>query len=348
MRSKIIQLLVFAAVCIGLTFYIGAKIQGFSRTSSYGLSATFSNVSGLGAGDPVRLAGVPVGKVTSVRLVLGTADVHMRVNDSVKVPVDSSVAVRWRNLIGQRYLAIVPGQSPQMLNRGAVITKTTAVVDLGSLVNRLGSLIGEISPQQLNTIFTTLDQALNGNVGNTETLVSDLNDLLGTLASRNQTLSQLLTDYKTITGTLATRDKEIEAMVDNLALLSGAFADNTQLVGSAVDQLSGLSTGLDQLLTTSGAHVSGVVNNLAVLTGVLRARINDLQDTLHNLPTALQALFSVSAQGEFVAVDAICLSVTPTCNYPIILAPPTASSASTGGIPLDSAAAFKSFLLGSP
>jgi phospholipid/cholesterol/gamma-HCH transport system substrate-binding protein len=357
--SKVLRFGLFAAVCISLTVYIGATIANVQTGSTYHLSATFGDVTGLGAGDPVKLAGVPVGQVTSVKLVVGQALVGMAIKTSVKVPSDTQVAVRWRNLIGQRYLSLVPGRSPTMLAPGSHITNTTSVVDLGAVVNELGPLVGQISPQQLDDVFTSLDQALNGNEGNADALVADLNGVLATLAQRNGTISQLLTDYKTITGTLATRDSQIGTMVDNLALLSQAFADNTQLLDSSLTQLSGLSTGLDQLLTTSGSQLKTVVDNLSVLTGILHARVGSLEDALHNLPPALQALFAATSRGGFLDVDLVCLSTTVTCTYPIYLAPPAPSAsgvaasgvaasgvaASAGPVPLDTAAAFRRLIL---
>ncbi|HEY2429578.1 MAG TPA: MCE family protein, partial [Acidimicrobiales bacterium] len=298
MTGRVVGFACFAVVCIVLTVVIGVKIAGVRTGPTYRATADFTDVTGLLAGDPVTLAGVPVGRVSSVRLVAGHARVGMAIASGVRVPVDTEVSVRWRNLIGQRYLSLVPGRARALLAPGARLSRTTSVVDLSALVNQLGPLVGEISPQQLNGIFTALAQALDGNEGNTDALVADLNSVLATLARRDATISGLLTDYRTISGALATRDGQIQTMVDNLVLLSQAFADNTALVDNSLTQLSGLSTGLDRLLTSSGSQLHGVVDNLSVLTGILRSRVGDLEGALHNLPPALQALFSVTDKGH--------------------------------------------------
>jgi phospholipid/cholesterol/gamma-HCH transport system substrate-binding protein len=346
MTAKLVRLGVFATVTIALAVYIGAQIANVNVQGTYPLRATFTDVTGLGSGDPVRLAGVPVGKVTSVMLVGGRAQVGFQVGTNAHVPVDTTVAVRWRNLIGQRYLSLVPGQSTKMLAPNSQITRTTSVIDLGAFVNELGPLAAELNPQELNQIFTALSQALDGNQQNVISLVGNLNSVLSTLAGRNATLSQLLTDYKTITGTLATRDQQIETMVNNLVLLSQSFNDNTGLVDNALTQLSGLSTGLNQLLTVSGTQLQGVVGNLAVLTGVLHARIADLEATLHSLPTALQALFSTTARGSYLSIDLVCLSFSPNCPYPIVRAQAIPRASGSVGLPLDSTTAFRQLLVG--
>jgi phospholipid/cholesterol/gamma-HCH transport system substrate-binding protein len=350
MLTKLVKLGIFVVVCVLLTVYIGAKIANFDLGSKYHLTATFGDVTGMRSGDPVRLGGVPVGKVSRLKLVDGRAHVGFDVKSSIKLPVDTRVAVAWRNLIGQRFLALVPGQSAQLLKNGDQINLTTSVVDLNAFVNRLGPLAASINPQQLNNIFTALSQAFNGNIGNSNSLVADLNGILATLSQRNQTIGQLITDYKTITGTLATRDKQIQTMVDNVVLLSQAFFNNTQLVDNSLVQLSGLSSGLNTLLTRSGSQLKGAVDNLSVVVNVLlRERIADLAQALHDLPPALQALFSISSQGHYIAVTGICASLTPGCPYPVSLdkaAGTTTSQSASPGTAALSSAPFLSLLAG--
>ena len=68
-------------------------------------------MAGLHGGDAVKLAGVPVGEVTGIDVVKGQAVVRFEVDSDVDLPTDSTVAVRWRNLIGQRYLWLDPGDA---------------------------------------------------------------------------------------------------------------------------------------------------------------------------------------------------------------------------------------------
>src|SRR5689334_23482741 len=118
MRATLIKLGAFTVVCllisVTLIFSIG-NVQSLRigpiqfLEDSYKLTATFDDVTGLLINDNVKVAGVKVGKVTSVKLVDGKAVVSFRVKDSVKLPTDSEATIRWRNLLGQRYLYLYPG-----------------------------------------------------------------------------------------------------------------------------------------------------------------------------------------------------------------------------------------------
>jgi phospholipid/cholesterol/gamma-HCH transport system substrate-binding protein len=79
---------------------------------TYTLTASFDDVTGLLVNDNVKVAGVPVGKVTGVEVEEGQAVVRMEIDADQTLPADSAAAVRWRNLIGQRYVYLFPGETP--------------------------------------------------------------------------------------------------------------------------------------------------------------------------------------------------------------------------------------------
>src|SRR5436305_14934373 len=140
--TVIVKLLIFFAVCTLLTAYLAftiGNIHLFQHT--YKLTADFDDATGLLKADNVKVAGVVVGSVSSVKIDQGRAKVTFSVKDSVKVPPDSSVPSRWRNLIGHRYLYVYPGSGSTVLKDGDRVTKTRSVVDVGELFNRLGPII---------------------------------------------------------------------------------------------------------------------------------------------------------------------------------------------------------------
>jgi phospholipid/cholesterol/gamma-HCH transport system substrate-binding protein len=342
MRRTALSFAAVALVCIVLTVYIGAQIGHAGLSSRYTLRATFDDATNLHSGNTVRLAGVQVGLVQGVKLVDGRAEVKFGVNKSVALPDDTEVAVRWLNLLGQRELYLYPGTSQTRLQHGARVTRTRSVVDLGQLINQLGPLTQSLDPKQINTLLETVVSALNGNLGNVDTIVGDLKTVLGTLASRNETISQLLSDYRTLTDAVSHRDLQIRTAVDNLVSLSGAFAQSDQVLDDSLVELPKLSTNLKAFLDTNAGDLGRIIDNLSVVTGVARQRIGDLEATLHNLPPALQDLFTVTANGPFLNVNVVCLTnVRPPCPHPIILA-----AAIRGSGALASPASFKATLVG--
>src|SRR5690606_5656373 len=122
--------------------------------------------------------GLTVGAVEDIEVVDGQARVTFAVDRAVQLPVDSVVSVRWRNLIGQRYLGLVPGEATDFLADGDTMTEARNVVDLGRLVNQLVPLARSVSPDQINEILTALLEAFEGNDQVFDDMLADLNGVL--------------------------------------------------------------------------------------------------------------------------------------------------------------------------
>jgi phospholipid/cholesterol/gamma-HCH transport system substrate-binding protein len=313
----LLRFVAFLAITATLTVWIGAQIVGVELGDRYTLTAAFDDVSGLREGDVVKLAGVDIGEVTDVAVDLGRAVIDFEVDEDVAVPDDSTVEVRWRNLIGQRYLSIVPGASEQLLADGATVERTENVVDLGQLVNQLAPLARSVSPDQINTILTGLLEAFDGNAGAFDSVLRDLSTVLDTLATRDQTISGMLTDYEAITSAIASRDEQIQAMVSNLVELSGTFAANDQLLDQALVDFAGFTQGIDTFLTRSGDDLGALVDDLAVLGGTVTDNIDELEGALQGLPSVFETLLPVVNQGEWIRVNVVCVTVfTGPCPVP--------------------------------
>jgi phospholipid/cholesterol/gamma-HCH transport system substrate-binding protein len=342
MRRTALSFGAVSVVCLLLTLYIGAQITHTGFASRYGLTATFDDATNLHSGNPVRLAGVQVGLVRGVKLVEGRARVNFAVDNDVILPEDTEVAVRWLNLLGQRELYLYPGTSPRTLRHGSAVLRTRSVVDLGQLINQLGPLTQALDPKQVNQLLETLVAGLDGNIGNVDNVVADLRAVLGTLASRNETIGQLIHDYQTLTAAVAHRDQQIRTAVDNLVALSGAFARSDQVLDDSLVDLPKLTANLQAFLSANAADLGRIIDNLSVVTGVAHRRLGDLETTLHDLPPALQDLFSVTADGRFLNINLVCLSPTRSpCPHPIIL-----TAAVPGAGALVNPASFRSALVG--
>lgn len=319
MRTHTLRLAAFVVVTVLLTVWIGQSITGGSHGSRYALTATFNDVAGMYAGDDVKMAGITVGAVTSVDVIEGRARVRFEVDDDVPLPTDSTVAVRWRNLIGQRFLGLEPGDASTFLAQDgtAVMDDAKDVVDLGQLVNQLVPLAQAVSPEKVNEILTALLEAFDGNDESFDSLLADVDSVLGVLAERDQTIDQLLVDYDTISTAVASRDAQIGQMVDNLVAISTTFADNDELLDDALVELAELSHGLDSILDQSADDLGLSLEHLAVLTGTAADHVDVLEHALQGLPGLFDALLPTLNRGEWLRVSVLCVTVTPgQCPYP--------------------------------
>jgi phospholipid/cholesterol/gamma-HCH transport system substrate-binding protein len=323
-RGSAIKFLIFAILTISLTLYMAFAIVGSDLHPTYRVAATFDDVSGLGAGDLVKVAGTPVGRVTGVRIVDGKAVVGMDVNRNIRIPVDSRAAIRWRNLIGQREVYLEPGTSNAVLHDGGHVSQTQSAVDLGEVINSLGPLTGSLDPNEINQILQSFAVALNGNEGNITQITTNLSTLLQVFGSRSDTIHQMIGNYKTVTDAVAARDQQIAETVQNLQKLTRAFADNRAVIDGAAVQLSGLTANLNTVLGGAGPQLGSVIEGTASLLEVAHRNVSQLSGLLRGLPAALQALLTTLDGGHFVRGTVLCIDYlqTDVCRFPMTLPPP--------------------------
>jgi len=118
----------YLSIRLGNLEFVGKK--------GYDVYAIFSNTGGLKNGSSIEIAGVDVGKVTSVSLDQYQARVVMNLKDEVKIQEDVIASIKTRGLIGEKYIEITPGGSDKMLAPGERIRETQPAVDIEGLISK--------------------------------------------------------------------------------------------------------------------------------------------------------------------------------------------------------------------
>lgn len=309
--------LVYLASTIGNTTALGLVGQG---PDTYDLTASFDDVSGLLLGDNVKIAGVPVGKVTGIDVEAGEAVVTMQIDSDRRVPTDSSASIRWRNLIGQRYVYLIPGAAPVMMEDGDVVDDTTNVIDLGELFNRLGPIVATVDSGQVNDFLDTITTALEGNELSISEALDDLAFVVQGLGERDEAIGRLIENLEVVARTVADRDAQIETMLDNLAALSQTFSDNTQLLETAILEIGAFNTDLSSVLAANRGEIDGLLADLDDTLNTVESQLGPLDLALDRLDENASATFRSSRDGTFLNQAILCLTVLPppcaTPTYP--------------------------------
>lgn len=120
--------------------YLSVKLGGVNLLgdNTYSINAAFGSVSGLKDGATVEIAGVKIGKVTSIKLGQKryNALVTLAINKGVKIQDDSIASIRTAGIIGDRYVSITPGGSDDYLKPGGTISETEPAINLEELISK--------------------------------------------------------------------------------------------------------------------------------------------------------------------------------------------------------------------
>jgi phospholipid/cholesterol/gamma-HCH transport system substrate-binding protein len=122
---------------LGKFFGAGGVVDNIG--GSYTVKAEFTNVGTLSVGAPVKMAGVVIGSVQSVRAdpTKLNAEVTLAIDKRYdQIPDDSAAAVFTSGLIGSQYVAIQPGGSPDVLKNGDEMILTQSAMQLEDLIGK--------------------------------------------------------------------------------------------------------------------------------------------------------------------------------------------------------------------
>ena len=121
------QIIVGGLVVVGLVLMLALSFgrSAIEAPDGYPLKAVFNRVDGLAEGDEVRLAGIRVGTVAEQILDdQFRAVVTFRIDENLKLPMDSSVAIHTDGLFGAKFAVLEPGGEEDLLEPGDEITFT--------------------------------------------------------------------------------------------------------------------------------------------------------------------------------------------------------------------------------
>ena len=115
------------------------SVANVGHGSTYEINARFSNIGQLKEGAPVKIAGVRIGYVESIRLEPQRMDalVTMAIDRHYEdIPDDSSAAIFTSGLLGDQYVGVQPGGSPEFLKNGDEMVLTQSAMRLEDLIGK--------------------------------------------------------------------------------------------------------------------------------------------------------------------------------------------------------------------
>jgi len=101
------------------------------------LYARFNDIDGISVGSDVKISGYKVGSVKSLSIDPTTYDVKavIQVSSEIKIPTDSTAAIKTSGILGGKYLALIPGAEEEYLESGKEIIYTQSAINLENLIS---------------------------------------------------------------------------------------------------------------------------------------------------------------------------------------------------------------------
>ncbi|HZF91101.1 MCE family protein [Streptomyces sp.] len=271
---------------------------------TYTYQALFTDVTGLDDGDSVRISGVKVGEVTEVRVVnRRNAQVTFTVRDDRRLPRSATAAVKYLNMVGQRYVALDRGSGDLTgtLRPGDIIPleRTTPALDLTLLFNGFKPLFEGLSPKDVNELAGSIVQVLQGEGATVDSLIRHVGSLSTTVAAKDEVIGEVVENLSTVLRTLNEREDGFDDLVVTLRSLVTGFNDDREPLGDAVEAMGELTTVTAGLLEDGRAPLKQDIRELGRLSTGLAEHTPQIEDFLDRTPAKMSALARLSSYGSW-------------------------------------------------
>jgi phospholipid/cholesterol/gamma-HCH transport system substrate-binding protein len=248
-----VKLGVFTVASVLVTGLLTVIMGHIGLGSTHEYKAMFTTASQLKKGDDVRVAGVSVGQVKDVEVAgQDEALVTFTARTDVPLTVASRAEIRYLNLVGDRYLALLRGRpGAPRLQPGATIPVrlTKPALNLTVLFNGFQPLFAALDPHQVNELSLNLVRTLQGEGGTVQGLLANTASLTSSLADRDQLIGQVIDNLDTMLKTVDDRHRQLDTLVVGLKNWMGQLARDRQAIGSSIHNVSQLTSLLAGLLT---------------------------------------------------------------------------------------------------
>src|SRR5262245_23749823 len=265
--------------------------------------AVFSDASGLNKGDDIRVAGVKVGTVKEIEISDRTrALVTFSVDDSAAVTGATHATIKYRNLVGQRYIALTQEVgSPTKLDDGATIpiSRTQPALDLTVLFNGFKPLFQALSPSDINQLSYEIVQVFQGEGGTLEGLLQHTASVTSTLADRDQVISDLVDNLSEVLDHVADRDQQLNELITTFRQFVGGLNQDRDAILGSLDQISQLSVQTASLVKGVRSPLVSDISNLRQLTANIQRNRGELDRALQVLPIKLQKVGRTAIYGSW-------------------------------------------------
>ena len=299
----LVKLLVFVVVTSLATTVLVVTIGNLGFGSSREYRAEFTDATGVNKGDDIRVAGVRVGTVGDVEIIDRTrALITFSVDEGTAVNGGTNAAIRYRNLVGQRYISLTQevGDTARLPAGSTIpVSRTKPALDLTVLFNGFKPLFQALSPEDVNQLSYELIQVFQGEGGTLEGLLAHTASVTSTLADRDEVIGELIDNLSLVLDHVADRDKQLTRLIRSFRTLVGGLKKDRNAILGSLEDVSALSVETASLIDGIREPFVKDIKELRAVAGNIDKNKAELDRALQVLPIKLDKIGRTAIYGSF-------------------------------------------------
>lgn len=316
LRIVALKSLVFTLVTVAATAILASTIRNSSAGEAEEYAAVFHDATSVNRGDDVRMAGVKVGTVTDVAITDNRlAEVSFTIRKGVRLDRGTVIQIKFRNLVGQRYLAVEqPDRAggdlePVSATTGASaiepghtfgVDETRPALDLTVLFNGFRPLLRMLDPDDVNALSEQIIAVFQGEDATVDGLLRSTASLTTTLAEKDQVIGQLITSLGSVMTTVNDRSGQLDTMLLSMQQLVSGLAEDRASIGASIEGMGELTTRVADLLTDVRPPLRKSIAHVGVISKTLDDHSAEVDRFLKRLPVKLDRIGRLGSYGSWL------------------------------------------------
>ncbi len=242
-------------------------------------TAVFSDATSVNRGDDVRMVGVKVGTVQDVGLTQNRlAKVKFTIRKGVRLDAGTRIQVKFRNLVGQRYLAV---EQPDLTTATTVSAKpaiapghvfgleeTRGALDLTLLFNGFRPLLRMLDADDVNKLSEQIVAVFQGEDATVDGLLSSTASVTSTLAQKDQVIGELITSLSSVMSTVNDRSGQLDTTLVTMQQLVSGLAQDRAAIGDSITGMGELTSKVATLFEDTRPSIRASINDLGAISRI--------------------------------------------------------------------------------
>jgi phospholipid/cholesterol/gamma-HCH transport system substrate-binding protein len=262
-----------------------------------------AHASGLRPGDEVRVAGIAVGKVRSVRLAGTFAVASIETDRSVHLTEDTRAAVKLSSLLGQRYLEVRPGDG-RPLEGPIPLANTEPAYTLDHVFVAGQDELEGLDLRAIGKAIDVLGTDLAGPSKEAGAALAGVTSLSRMVSSRDEQLTRLLGATRDVTEIVRGQQGDLMTLAKDSDLVFAMVYQRREVIRRLLADTRVLVAEVSRLVERNERHLRPMLLEMRGLLTVLLDNKKELEQTLALTAPMMRYYANASGDGPWVNVYA--------------------------------------------
>jgi phospholipid/cholesterol/gamma-HCH transport system substrate-binding protein len=287
------------AVLIGTTMLVHMLGFGYRH-----YTAEFLQAASLRAGNPITVAGIPVGNVTSMKLVGDHVEAGLKIRDNIVLGKDSKASIKVTTILGSRYLALEPNGPASLPHNTFDLSHTEVPYDLQAALKDATTTFEQVDSDRFAQSLAVLGKQLQGLPSVVPQAINNIDSLSSIIAVRRDQLGTLLKSTEQVTNTLRRQQAGIGNLINQGQDLLGQFVARRAVFHAMMQSLTTLVDTMSQIVVHDRSGLDSLITDMRDFTGLMAKHDDLLRNMLQVSPIFFREAANLTGEGNAINFNA--------------------------------------------